>query len=530
LKPVQKKKLTYLVVTIIIVLLVGAVSTYIHFQNHTTEVKLANVLKVNAELLAIIFLVFFGLIVRFFKWHFFLRIYDIRLKIRKSFLIFFASLFLNIFFPFLIGELFAKNYFLKKEGFISSAKNFSVIILERMLDILAIVLMGILFFFTSSAGEVDTSNQIYIFIVFVLLLVTTIIILMNIRVKSLPKIFFAFIFGLVGWLVIYALYFTMSSDVTKSVSFFDFSYIFSNYLLFYPATPMGIFLSGNYLFSALENIVLDRTILFQTVINIRIASVVPSLIVGGVAFIKLLCEKKTLNQFHFDEISDDYTDLIPQHIRERLLERKCRMIYESLQGQYGETKNLIGLDLGGGKGWYTSRLIDMTGAKIILVEKSANQASDAAKRDNRIETLVEDIEKLPYADSSIDFAFSINVIHHLDDREAQLRAFECIGRVLKPGGKFFLHEINVRNIFFKLYMNYFFPLVKTIDEGIEYWIDPQKDSFGKLESKKIIYFTFLPDFISFRLLRLLDPIEHLLEKSFLKVYSAHYFREFVNKK
>jgi hypothetical protein len=36
------------------------------------------------------------------------------------------------------------------------------------------------------------------------------------------------------------------------------------------------------------------------------------------------------------------------------------------------------------------------------------------------------------------------------------------------------------------------------------------------------YFTFLPDFMHQAMVRLVSPLERLLERSRLKVYSAHY--------
>ena len=65
-----------------------------------------------------------------------------------------------------------------------------------------------------------------------------------------------------------------------SLSFFDFGYIFSNSLVSYPTTPMGLFVSGNYLYIALEEYIKQPQLLVQTVINIRIASILPTALVG----------------------------------------------------------------------------------------------------------------------------------------------------------------------------------------------------------------------------------------------------------
>ncbi len=469
-----------------------------------------------------------GLLIRFFKWHFFLRLYAVKIKIRKSFSIFFASLFVNLFFPLLIGETLTKNYFLHKENYRNSYRNISIILTERLLDVIAILLIGIFFLFFSSEKALVNTPASYLYVGIGISTLLIIGFLFSFRSSISLKFTISFTIGLLGWTMIYLSYYVMQGDVTSEISFIDFGYIFSNYLVFYPTTPMGIFLSGNYLYITLGEFVKDPTTLAQTVINIRIASIAPSLIIGVVAIINLIRKQKQSEKFHFDEISEEYEEMIPEHVRDRLIIRKCDMIVKDLKEKYGKLDGLIGLDLGGGKGWYSSRLIDMTGAKIILVERSVNQANDAVKRDPRINSVIASIEELPFKTNYADFAFSINVFHHLDDRESQKKAFLAVSRVLKPRGKFYLHEINVHNIFFKIYMNYFFPLVKTIDEGIENWIEPKLTQFGNLISNKIIYFTFLPEFVGKRPMKFFEPIEKKIENSRLKKYSAHYFRVFEN--
>ncbi len=132
--------------------------------------------------------------------------------------------------------------------------------------------------------------------------------------------------------------------------------------------------------------------------------------------------------------------------------------------------------------------------------------------------------KLPFDDHTFDFVYAINVLHHIMDHEAQLQVLSEIVRVLKPGGVFFLQEVNTLNPLFRFYLGYVFPLVCGIDEGNERWIRPDRLPAvpGAHWVQDKLYFTFLPDFIPELLLRSLSGLERYLEKSRLRKGSAHY--------
>ena len=106
--------------------------------------------------------------------------------------------------------------------------------------------------------------------------------------------------------------------------------------------------------------------------------------------------------------------------------------------------------------------------------------------------------------------YVINVLHHLASVEEQRRAFAELVRVLRPGGVLFVHEINTRNVLFRFYMGYVFPSLNCIDEGVERWLLPHRMAvYTDVPVVDIRYFTFLPDFLPRRLVRLLTPIERL---------------------
>jgi SAM-dependent methyltransferase len=132
-------------------------------------------------------------------------------------------------------------------------------------------------------------------------------------------------------------------------------------------------------------------------------------------------------------------------------------------------------------------------------------------------------DALPFRNESFDFAYAVNIVHHLPSREHQRLALCEAARVLKPGGVFFLHEINVINPLFRFYMGYVFPLIKRIDEGTELWLDPARlPQADGLRLELVSYFTFIPDFVPRPLMRFLLPVEHRLEASRWAPYSAHF--------
>ena len=136
---------------------------------------------------------------------------------------------------------------------------------------------------------------------------------------------------------------------------------------------------------------------------------------------------------------------------------------------------------------------------------------------------------LPYGNGVFDFVYAINVLHHITDdaqRDAILRE---IVRVLKPGGVFFLQEINTANVGFRLYMSYFYPLIRAIDEGTESWIHPDRLPLvdGAQWQTERDFFTFLPDFLPAFFARRLEIVERWLEESSLRRWSAHYVARLV---
>lgn len=227
---------------------------------------------------------------------------------------------------------------------------------------------------------------------------------------------------------------------------------------------------------------------------------------------------------HFDAIAERYQDEIPEHVRTRLLARKVSVMTKRLKR---EGDNLRGLDLGCGQGWYACEMAKK-GYAITAVDQSEGQLARAREYASgqglELDYKWANAAELPFADASFDFAYAVNVVHHITDLEVREQAFQEIARVLRPGGIFFLHEINTENPLFRFYMGYVFPLIRDIDEGTEKWIRP--GSLPRVEGaeweQEIAYFTFLPDFVPSSWQGYLAGFERALERSPFRHLSAHY--------
>jgi 2-polyprenyl-3-methyl-5-hydroxy-6-metoxy-1,4-benzoquinol methylase len=254
----------------------------------------------------------------------------------------------------------------------------------------------------------------------------------------------------------------------------------------------------------------------------------------GLGLLTLVASRRQLVAFlrpragagHFDEIAAGYEDQIPLHIRMRLLERKVSFMQSRLL-EAGVSPGARGVDIGCGQGWYACEMA-ARGYRMDALDQAADQIAHARQyADERrcgVTFQAADAERLPFADKAFDFAYSINVIHHVVDPVKRERVLQEIVRVLKPGGVFFLHEINTENPLFRFYMSYFFPLMCEIDEGTERWIKPTRlpDVADARWAPHVDYFTFLPDFTPRPVLEALRGFEGWLERSPLRSWSAHY--------
>ncbi len=110
------------------------------------------------------------------------------------------------------------------------------------------------------------------------------------------------------------------------------------------------------------------------------------------------------------------------------------------------------LDVGAGTG-RLSVLLAGRGAQVTALDASPKMLELVKKKNNKIETIVGDAEKLPFENNAFDIVTAAFLIVHLKDPS---RFFDEVYRVLKDGGIFVVTNINQKDP----------PLVKTKDGEI----------------------------------------------------------------
>ena len=98
----------------------------------------------------------------------------------------------------------------------------------------------------------------------------------------------------------------------------------------------------------------------------------------------------------------------------------------------------VGADIGVGSGRWAARVASRVG-KLHVIDASA-EALAVARRNlsaaGNVEFHHTSVDQMPLAPGSLDFAYSLSVLHHVPDTRAALRA--CVA-LLKPGAPFLLY-------------------------------------------------------------------------------------------
>lgn len=124
----------------------------------------------------------------------------------------------------------------------------------------------------------------------------------------------------------------------------------------------------------------------------------------------------------------DYDDLAVAYARHRCVHPGVlRALLES-----GLTAGSRVLEVGCGTGNYAGALVELVGCACRGLDPSRGMLARARAGPARIALVRGRAERLPFAASSCDLVFSVDVIHHVADRAAFFRE---AARVLAPGGR-----------------------------------------------------------------------------------------------
>ena len=534
-------------VVLIATLVLGAIVTGFWVARYDFSQLSRMLLSVSPTAVALVLLLsVVNLAIRWMRWHFLLRRAQVRIATRYSVEVFLYGLAM-ILTPAYVGEC-IKAWPIKTRYHYRARQVVAVVASERTLDVLALltvwalgsqnpffiaVCFGIVVLFSAgfagalarASSSLDRARQLAV-----------------LRTAAAPatdvlknllsgkKFLLGYLLSLFAWSGVAASLAVLAWGFSQSCGLFDGACMFARSTLLGAVTlvPGGVGVSGSILVVSLKNYGFEPEAARVTVILLRLLTLWFAVGLGAATILYRAWKWKTglkgvVSGDHFDNIADVYDADIASHVRDRLVEKKTLMMVEHL-GRHVSAGG-SGLDVGCGRGWYLQRL-SQQGYRLAGIDLSFEQVKAtrnllcASHADAPV--AVADVLHIPFREGRFDFAYAINIFHHLRSVEDQERAFRQVASVLRPGGIFFLHEINIANPLFRFYMNYVFPLIHNIDEGTERWILPNAAARQGFELVKVEYITFTPDFLPAFLARPAYALEKRLERSFMRPWSAHY--------
>ena len=143
-------------------------------------------------------------------------------------------------------------------------------------------------------------------------------------------------------------------------------------------------------------------------------------------------DRKVINDFgneweSYNQSSLDHNELKKQFSK-----------YFKLFSWQGKITNGVGADIGCGTGRWAKFVAEKT--KFLICVDASNKAIRVAKKNlchkNNCYVIQGRVDALPILNNSLDFAYSLGVLHHLPDTEKALK--ECINK-LKPGAPFLIY-------------------------------------------------------------------------------------------
>jgi SAM-dependent methyltransferase/uncharacterized membrane protein YbhN (UPF0104 family) len=479
---------------------------------------------------------------RFVRWHYLLRTCGVLLPTRESARLFYSS-FAVLLTPLYLGEIIFKAFFLRRRRGSDLGVAAAVGMTERLHDAVALALIA------GATGLFWSDGSSWLLAGVAALLVPAVreglmaVAAWPVRVagrillnqdtspaqqtlRSLARGRVAgptFLISVLSWLPVAAALWFVGALVGGRVGLLEGAHLFSTAALLggISLLPAGVAVAGQSMVQGLTQLGVALPAAVAAVAIVRVITVGMAVLLGLAVLAWTAWQGEfadTGAQAHFDRVSEVYDAEIPLHVRDYLVRKKADLIAAQLNG-----RPRLGLDLGCGRGYYLeelrSRGYHVVGADLSVEQLRTNRSGGGA--------VAADAVRLPFSEGTFDFAYSVNLFHHLPSRELQRQGLQEVGRVLKPGGSFFLHEINVMNPLFRFYMGYVFPIVRNIDNGTERWMKPPT-LVGQpgLVLREVRYFTFIPDFLPRWAVGWAREWEQRLEKSRWAHLSAHFVARF----
>ena len=220
--------------------------------------------------------------------------------------------------------------------------------------------------------------------------------------------------------------------ISATLNAFSFSTLLGSLV----GLPVGVGVTGSSLIAQLQS---HGVSLQNAVIMVAIFRFGTVWFAVGLGCLVILLYRRRLGQMlnpessglHFDAIAEEYEAQIPEHVRQRLLERKCHVMRKHLEASpSASNRPLRGLDLGCGQGWYAAELA-RAGYEMFGIDQSPQQIEKAEAQHAgmpRLHFQTADAAALPFGDETFDFAYAINVVHHIVDDQQRARAFNELVR------------------------------------------------------------------------------------------------------
>jgi ubiquinone/menaquinone biosynthesis C-methylase UbiE/uncharacterized membrane protein YbhN (UPF0104 family) len=473
------------------------------------------------------------LFVRFIRWQFLLRRIGVRLPIRPTLHTYVAGL-PGTATPAYVGEA-LRGVFLKRRFGVPMRLSLAVLVLERLYDVVALAALVAIMALVSGSEVIRSLQIAGVFVVLAMAAAATlwpvgrrvgIAADAMSMLRSGSTVLVTLVLSLAAWVPAALIISAAAEALGAGVGAADGGRIFAASTLLGALTllPAGAGATGSVAIVELARagMVMETAVLVVSLV--RLSSTGAAIAVGSVFLWRelrsLRGQRPAEGAAHFDAIAEQYNAQWSPHVWDLLIERKIGFITEALKHPPAEAG--VGLDLGCGLGLQTAALRSR-GYQVIGLDPSVGLLAVGQRRVGPSLVLAGSALDLPFRDASLDFVYTIGVLHHLPGRAAQDQAVREIARVLKPGGVLLVHESNPRNPLFRFYMGYLFPILKSIDEGTEWWIDPRAWGISDvLHLEYVRYFTFLPDFTPRLLMRPALAVERLLERGPTRHFSAHY--------